>query len=221
MLPRLATQPTRENLGCAPHQLLRHDDGTPLQSPHSSDTGDVGIDEKQDAQTSGDGERDVRLRFSIDPEGSLTHDKTSVDVVAVPCPGGHPFRSWNREGLLSRCYGALSMRDAEAKEYPDRPSSSWVRQGIRRKADRARVLLYEHPELDEKTTLGGLADALLQDLQRLRDEEGQERPVLFIGHSVGGLVVKMALTKAGRDGRYVNILRECYGVAFFGEFESS
>ncbi|KAG6034232.1 hypothetical protein E4U41_006630, partial [Claviceps citrina] len=161
----------------------------------------------------------VGTRFFIDPPGSSTHDKTTVDVVAVPCPGGHPFRSWSRDGLMSRYYGALSMRDAGVREDADRdrPSPAWVRQGIRREADCARILLYEHPGLeDETTTLSGLADALLQDLQRLRDAEGRERPVIFVAHSLGGLVVKMALTRAGRDGRYGNILRECYGVAFFG-----
>ncbi|QPH04070.1 hypothetical protein C2857_000713 [Epichloe festucae Fl1] len=198
MLSRPAAEPVRDEVGSI-----------------SSDTD--GVDDKEnDAQNNGDGEKNVRLRFSIDPPGSLTHDKTTVDIVAVPCPGGHPFRSWNRDGLMSRYYGALSMRDAEVKEDADRPSPSWIRQGIRREADRARILLYEHPEIGGGTTLSVLADALLEDLQQLRARQGQERPVLFIGHSIGGLVVKMALTKAGKDGRNGNILRECYGVAFFG-----
>lgn len=163
-------------------------------------------------------QNDTASRFTIDPEGQLTHDQTTVDIVAVPCPGGHPLRSWNRDGLMSRYYGALSMRDAEVKDDDaERPSPSWVRQGIRREADKARILLYEHPEAEEGVTLSKLADELLQNLQHLRETEDQERPVLFIGHSVGGLVVKMALVKAGRDARYENILRECYGVAFFGE----
>ncbi|KAG5992571.1 hypothetical protein E4U54_003599, partial [Claviceps lovelessii] len=178
---------------------------TPPQSTPSSDTDD-GCEkqkqtQKQHAPTNQDADSNPRTRFSIDPPGSLTHDKTTVDVVAVPCPGGHPLRSWNRDGLMSRYYGALSMRDAEIRDDSHRPATAWIRQGIRREADRARVLLYEHPGLDGTSTLDRLADALLEDLQRLRDGEAQERPVLFIGHSVGGLVVKMALTKAARDGR--------------------
>lgn len=159
-------------------------------------------------------------RFTSDPQGQLSHDKTTVDIVTVPCPGGHPLRSWNRDGLMSRYHGALSMRDAEVKDDGERPTPSWVRQGIRREADTARILLYEHPEPEEGMTLSTLADALLQDLQQLRETERQQRPVLFIGHSVGGLVVKMALVKASRDARYENILRECYGAAFFGELTS-
>jgi len=104
---------------------------------------------------------------------------------------------------------------------------SWVRQGIRREASRARILLYEHPSVDaEATTLGSLADSLLRELAALRAHEdrgegegrGQaQRPLVFVGHSLGGLVVKMALCKASRDARYESIVRECYGVAFFGE----
>ncbi|KAG6002385.1 hypothetical protein E4U21_003145 [Claviceps maximensis] len=211
---RLARRPARRE----------HHVGAP--SPPSSETDDTCDKQKQKQrqnhpQTRHEpNSRDARTRFFIDPQGSLTHDKTTVDVVAVPCPGAHPHRSWNRDGIMSRHLGAVSVCDADIRDdaCAPRPSSApaWIRQGIRREADFARVLLYEHPGLDKTTTLDRLADALLDDLQRLRDEEGHERPVLFIGHSLGGLVVKMALIKAGRHDRYENILRECYGVAFFG-----
>jgi hypothetical protein len=42
------------------------------------------------------------------------------------------------------------------------------------------------------------------------------RPLFFICHSIGGLVVKMALTQAGgRSSKYRSILEYCYGVTFF------
>jgi hypothetical protein len=167
-------------------------------------------------------------RFIKDPEGDLTHDETTVDVVTVPCPGADPLRSWNRDGLLGRYFGAPSMRDPEvdrAAAAGTASSSSWVRQGIRREADVARILLYGHPPVTEGMTLGKLADALLVELRAVRDEENgsgdgvaRHRPLVFVGHSIGGLVVKMALAKASRDAIYEDILRDCYGVAFFGEF---
>jgi hypothetical protein len=155
-------------------------------------------------------------RFVLDPAGALTHDETTVDIVTVPCPGGHPLKTWNRDGLMGRYFGAPSMRDAEVTD-PDRPGPSWVRQGIRRENDRARILLYEHPEIKEGVTLSKLADALLDNLYRLRRREGAERPLVFIGHSVGGIVVKMALIKAGKNKRLEGMLKQCYGVAFFGK----
>ncbi|KAF4336469.1 hypothetical protein FBEOM_9677 [Fusarium beomiforme] len=158
-----------------------------------------------------------KARFIIDPEGELTHDQTTVDIVTVPCPGADPLRTWNRDGLMSRYYGALSMRDAEgAASDADRPAPSWVRQGLRREADRARILLYEHPATNECMRLSNLADALLNELESLRKREKQTRPLIFVGHSIGGIIVKMALTKASRDPSFEDIYRQCYGAAFFG-----
>ncbi|PTB69411.1 hypothetical protein BBK36DRAFT_1165681 [Trichoderma citrinoviride] len=157
------------------------------------------------------------LRFTLDPAGRRTHDQTGVDIVTVPCPGADALRSWNRDGLMGRYFGNLSMRDVEVRNEADRRSPSWVREGIRREASRARILLYEHPGVREGTTLNSLAMALLEELRALRTAEKRgDRPLLFIAHSIGGLVVKMALVKAHTDARYSDILHECYGVAFFG-----
>ncbi|KAF5668108.1 hypothetical protein FHETE_5374 [Fusarium heterosporum] len=152
--------------------------------------------------------------FTIDPDGELTHDQTTVDIVAVPCPGADSIRTWSRDGLMGRYYGALSMRDAEGSGTDDRTAPSWIRQGIRREADRARILLYTHPS--EAMTLNKLSDALLNELDGLRKREKQTRPVIFVGHSIGGIIVKMVLTKASRNSSFEGIYRQCYGVAFFG-----
>lgn len=222
MLSRSATSPAvaRDSSSLAvnpasPPSLARHDAASPPWHPSDHSSSSLASNLKQGAALHNDS---PRPRFTMDPEGHLTHDKTTVDIITVPCPGGHPLRSWNRDGLMSRYYGALSMRDAEVKDDAERPTPSWVRQGIRREADKARILLYEHPEMDEGATLHTLADELLRNLQRLREMEDDERPILFIGHSLGGLAVKMALVKASNEARYENILRQCYGVAFFGTF---
>ncbi|KAL6876089.1 hypothetical protein HDV57DRAFT_510485 [Trichoderma longibrachiatum] len=191
-----------------PASILSDTDETELKPD------DDGSDEK--AQ---DGDGVEHLRFTLDPAGRLTHDQTGVDVVTVPCPGADALRSWNRDGLMGRYFGNLSMRDVEARSEAaaERRGPSWVREGIRREASRARILLYEHPRVREGTTLNSLAVALLEELRELRAAEGRgARPLLFIAHSIGGLVVKMALVKARTDPRYSDILHECYGVAFFG-----
>lgn len=176
---------------------------------------DVGGKDESFAEKDGENQ-DRNYRFTLDPEGELTHDITTVDVVTVPCPGAHPLRAWNREGLLSRYFGAPSMRDAEGHDPNQASNTSWVRQGIRREANKARILLYNHPEMPEGTSLNTLANAFLESLLALRIRENQSRPLFFLGHSIGGLIVKLALVKASRDNRYESILREAYGVAFFG-----
>lgn len=47
--------------------------------------------------------------------------------------------------------------------------------------------------------------------------QNEPRPIFFISHSVGGLVVKLALGKASRNPLYESILYDCYGAAFFGK----
>jgi hypothetical protein len=45
----------------------------------------------------------------------------------------------------------------------------------------------------------------------------QARPLFFIAHSIGGLVVKNALVRANHSPRYQGIVDDCHGVTFFGE----
>ena len=44
----------------------------------------------------------------------------------------------------------------------------------------------------------------------------KKRPLFFLSHSTGGLVVKAALIKARGDEQYDVVGDNCYGVAFFG-----
>ncbi|KAM0204995.1 hypothetical protein ACHAPA_008515 [Fusarium lateritium] len=189
---------------------------SPGQLPLNVNTTKSEVEEKISEETIADTEK--RGSFIIDPDGEFTHDQTTVDIVAVPCPGADPIRTWSRDGLMSRYYGALSMRDAEGSTGldNDRPAPSWIRQGIRCEADRARILLYRHPSAVEGVRLSALADALLNELDKLRKRENQTRPVVFVGHSVGGIIVKMVLTKASRNSSFDGIYRQCYGAAFFG-----
>ena len=48
------------------------------------------------------------------------------------------------------------------------------------------------------------------------DKEEKRRPLFFLGHSTGGLVVKAALIKARGHHSYQDVSDNCYGVAFFG-----
>lgn len=211
-VPRPVTPHRSRSARTFPGSILSDTDETELKPDDGSDEQQQVGEKPQD-----DGDGVEHLRFTLDPAGRLTHDQTGVDIVTVPCPGADALRSWNRDGLMGRYFGNLSMRDVEVREATDRRSPSWVREGIRREANRARILLYEHPPVREGTTLNSLAMALLEELRALRAaEKRRDRPLLFLAHSIGGLVVKMALVKAHADSRYGDILHECYGVAFFG-----
>lgn len=185
-----------------------------------------------------------RSSTSLDPEPGFAHidgdiggsgyNETRVDIITVPCPGADPVETWIRDPLPDNYFGNPSDRDLAAhptlKELAGdailspgfggnfaKAAHLWVKQGIRHYASTARVLLYRHRELTDSTNLDSLAGDLLNKVLLTRDLKQQSRPLFFIAHSIGGLVVKKALLIASRDEHLRRaILNNCHGITFFG-----
>jgi len=119
-----------------------------------------------------------------DVDGTGYND-TKVDVIAVPCPGADPVQTWTYDPLPEDYFGAPSQSnlrklptvaklaaDTILSPAIDRPlpkaGQMWVRQGIRRSANTARVMLYRHRALTDETTLERLARDLLDQVQQKR-----------------------------------------------------
>lgn len=178
-----------------------------------------------------------------DPEPGFAHidgeirgsgyNETTVDVITVPCPGADPVETWTRDPLPEGYFGnpadhdvtshpAIKQLAGDAILSPgiggnfSKAAHLWVRQGIRRYANNARVMLYRHRELTESTTINGLARDLLNRTIERREDGTQSRPLFFIAHSIGGLVVKRALVIASQEREYRGILYNTHGVSFFG-----
>lgn len=165
--------------------------------------------------------------------GGSGYNETRVDVIAIPCPGADPVETWTRDPLPHGYFG--NPLDNELTAHPTlkelagdavlspgighdftKAAHLWVKQGIRRYASTARVLLYRHRELSDRTNLDSLARDLLDNVMLTRDRRQKSRPLFFIAHSIGGLVVKKALLIASQDEKYRNdILYNCHGVSFF------
>ncbi|KAI0471504.1 hypothetical protein GGR56DRAFT_681634 [Xylariaceae sp. FL0804] len=168
------------------------------------------------------------------------YNETTVDIVAVPCIGASPVDTWARDPLGEDYFGAPSpaalldgdQRYATVRQLPGsapltptftraplpKASHLWIRQGIRREVGgRARVLLYRHRAPAEGATLQQAADDLLAQLARARAGLPPSRPVFFVCHSIGGLVVKLALVRANRDegGALRQLVFACHGLTFF------
>ncbi|KAG8169743.1 hypothetical protein KVR01_000488 [Diaporthe batatas] len=164
--------------------------------------------------------------------GGVGYNETKVDIITVPCPGADPVETWTRDPLPDNFFGEPGHEDvipqSTIKElagdailspgiggnFP-RAAHLWVRQGIRRYANTARVLLYRHRELTDSTTLEGLARDLLENVFKRRQRQHVSRPLFFIAHSIGGLVVKKALLMASKDEKFRPILFNCHGITFF------
>ncbi|CAG8889038.1 unnamed protein product [Penicillium nalgiovense] len=113
-----------------------------------------------------------------------------LSIVAVPPIGAQHRKTWTAHG----------------------EQSSWLDTKLLSRITQARVLLYNYGDLrdDKIDTLG---ERLLNQLRNERKNESTRRPIFFICHSTGGLVVKAALALASREPR--SILTSCHGIAFF------
>lgn len=84
----------------------------------------------------------------------------------------------------------------------------------------ARILLLEYNSAvfsnASNASLGDHANSLLSALNSEREEQdSRHRPLIFVAHSLGGLLVKQALIKAVNHVRYICIKRSTYGLIFF------
>lgn len=56
----------------------------------------------------------------------------------------------------------------------------------------------------------------LLNLLKLRRDDCQTRPIIFIAHSLGGIIVKKALIDAQANVEYQNLDGATLGIVFFG-----
>ncbi|KAL2876056.1 hypothetical protein SGCOL_008760 [Colletotrichum sp. CLE4] len=145
-----------------------------------------------------------------------TGSAIDVDVVFVPGLGAHPEESWKSEAGFN---WATGIYDGVTKSSSESASK---KDGLARDFPKARILLYQYEsawvgDLKVKTFLRDIAKSMLEGLQANR-EKIRDRPIVFIGHSMGGLVIAKAITLAAETYREIfPRLFECIaGCAFFG-----
>ncbi|KPM45162.1 hypothetical protein AK830_g1415 [Neonectria ditissima] len=138
-----------------------------------------------------------------------TQSPINVDIIAVPGLGADPSKSFGSETP-----GGFNWLKNE-------------REGIRSDMPGARILLYHYESrwlgADAKQqTLYNVASLLLDSLVEKRkggDAAEATRPIVFLAHSMGGLVVAKALTLAAAQPEKIEYMRifECFaGGIFFG-----
>ncbi|KAK3363183.1 hypothetical protein B0T25DRAFT_32411, partial [Lasiosphaeria hispida] len=123
------------------------------------------------------------IRFAIDRHfrgitvlSSPLTDNHTVDVLAVPGLGGHPYGSFADKG----------------------DGHMWLSESLPRDMPTARVMIYGYESgLQNSISFAGLDDltgSLRVELCRLLGS-GEHRRLILIGHSLGGLLIKEALYK--------------------------
>jgi len=97
----------------------------------------------------------------------------------------------------------------------------WLRDFLPRKVDDVRILLftYDATAAFSQSITGIVVQArrLLRSMTEWRSEGNEkERSIIFVAHSLGGIVVKQALIQAQYEPRYSSIRDASIGVLFFG-----
>jgi triacylglycerol esterase/lipase EstA (alpha/beta hydrolase family) len=95
----------------------------------------------------------------------------------------------------------------------------WLKDFLPSQLPNARVLLFGYnSNVAFETSIAGVREQAVNLLNRLasKREDAEERPIIFVAHSLGGIIVKRALVEAKLDDTYKAIRDATYGIAFFG-----
>ncbi|KAI1207870.1 uncharacterized protein F4807DRAFT_462313 [Annulohypoxylon truncatum] len=155
---------------------------------------------------------DQTIIASVEPDQKFLHVTTlydgtyesenAIDLVVVPGLAGHPYGSF---------------------KSPQNGKENWLRDYLPTELPNLRILVYGHncnpADRDCKKSILDYATDLLDAIISYRDDKiVARRPIIFIGHSLGGLIVKQALVQATghTDDKYKMFLEASYGFLFFG-----
>ncbi|KAI1751951.1 ribonuclease-like protein p/mrp subunit [Xylaria castorea] len=136
-------------------------------------------------------------------------ENPEIDIVAVHGINGDAFNTFSSKSNNRFWLGDHDMLPRDVKN--------------------SRIMTYRYPA-SVATILGGTSsDRILQHAQTMiaelvadRElEDATERPIIFVCHSLGGIIVKRALVySASRTSRHINHLHSIYvstyGILFFG-----
>uniref|UniRef100_A0A0B7JWK8 Nephrocystin 3-like N-terminal domain-containing protein n=1 Tax=Bionectria ochroleuca TaxID=29856 RepID=A0A0B7JWK8_BIOOC len=129
-------------------------------------------------------------------------ENAMVDIIAVHGLGSHAIG-----GFQSKETQAVWLRDFLPKDFPN-----------------SRILVYGYgsavTDKDSKISIEGLARSFLDSYKAFRQTtETTQRPIIFIGHSLGGLLIKEALILANqndKDRENSDFFKSASGLMFFG-----
>lgn len=128
-----------------------------------------------------------------------------ADIVLVPGLGAHPYHTWIWKG-------------------PNAPQGfSWIREALPADFPTARILLFQYKSQwfgndSVSASLTDIANSLVRDLDNDTErKKAPQRPILFIGHSLGGLVIAKAIwTAQARNDYFPRVFRSITGCLFLG-----
>lgn len=95
----------------------------------------------------------------------------------------------------------------------------WLREDLPTRIPRSRIFIYEYNSCllrgKERDGWVDKASEFLEAVRMERDDVDLQRPIIFLGHSMGGLLIKQALVNASINPFYRPIMDAATGIAFF------
>lgn len=151
---------------------------------------------------------DTDCRLCDGRNDSSSFQLTIGSIVCVHGLSGHRERSWTFRKDASTPEDAIFWPGKLLPEYF--PNARILTYGYDSNVPSSRYLV--------QRTLYSHSQNLLADLKFVRTRSlGESRPLIFISHSLGGLVVKSALIYANRPGsEFQGTMRATTGLIFFG-----
>ncbi|KAF8511826.1 hypothetical protein BU17DRAFT_96885 [Hysterangium stoloniferum] len=161
-----------------------------------------------------------RNKITVLSNGHPDHT-TVVDIVAVHGLASNPATTWG------------SFKPPQSPGVPDStvtghdppsnqkvPKRSWLCD-LAEDIPNARIMTFNHNTAWQANalnkSLNDHADDLLRSLDLKREApEEKARPIIFIGHSFGGLIIKQAMVNANLDLQHSNICKQALGFIFLG-----
>jgi len=152
-------------------------------------------------------------------------DKSSV--IAVPAVGADPESTWKTRDEILRRNGKNYKNYGLGHPGRDDRGENWLESIILKEIPIAHILYYDHGYLGEHDNIKALATRLLDTIPSesvsSTSSDARPRPLAFICHSTGGLVVKQALVLAAKKDangnrklKYDRILKSCIAITFIG-----
>ncbi|MCJ1242271.1 hypothetical protein MMC14_010278, partial [Varicellaria rhodocarpa] len=177
--------------------------------------------------------------LNIWASGRENRDESEIDVIAVHGLGAHPYYTWVRkqdpveeiQARRRRLHDLLRGRQNNTQvdkthNVTQTPSNAaeeimWLRDVLPDFIPNARIATYSYEsdwrKRDIKTSLRQCGEQLLNVLHQNRlSEKESRRPLVFIGHSLGGLVIKQALVLANHGDDFKDIRLSTAGIIFLG-----
>ncbi|KAI1778475.1 hypothetical protein F4818DRAFT_456303 [Hypoxylon cercidicola] len=170
---------------------------------------DIGTDEKQNITVTVTPDEDF-LHMTTLYDGTKDKDN-AVDLIVVPGLSSHPYGSF---------------------KSPQAPTENWLRDYLPQTLPDIRVLVFGYNstlvDRQGKENILSYSSGLLDAISSCRaasnapsgsgQNKTEQRPIIFLAHSLGGLLVKQALVNAKDSDKekHQKILKSCYGFLFFG-----